>query len=436
MLEDYRWLVSDAAEPWLARVRAEVTASGGASASLLSRLRKELSADRAHLVVKQALLRERAREKFALAERMFFTRKGLEQATDEQVAAAKAARFSSDQPVADLCCGIGGDLLALAQAREARNASEGVVGVERDASTAILAAANLRAGGCTSAAIRLTDAATFPVGDFAAWHIDPDRRPTGKRTTRVELYEPSADALDSRLAANCNAAIKLAPATQVPQHWAPRAEFQWLGSRGECRQQVAWFGSLARHSGQHSATAVDARGGQRTIVGSPNEPVPTAQRLGRFLFEPHAAILAAKLTGVICRERSLAAVSPGVAYLTAAPGDRETLPGNDLPAGKTISGKDSRHLGVAILEPALDAFEVLDLLPLDVRRLKAWCRERRIGRLVIKKRGVAVDPNKLWKAIVGQGDEEALLIVTPIGGHVRVVFVRRVSPPPSADPAA
>jgi hypothetical protein len=84
----------------------------------------------------------------------------------------------------------------------------------------------------------------------------------------------------------------------------------------------------------------------------------------------------------------------------------------------------------------LEAFEVLEVLPLDQKQLRAWCRDRRIGRLVIKKRGVNVDPNKLWKAIVGQGDEEALLIVTPLGGHARAVVARRVSPPPSADPAA
>jgi len=106
-LEDYRWLVSDAAKPWLVRVRDELVDARGPTVALLSRLRKDLSTDRAHLVVEQCELRERAREKFSLAERMFFTRKGLEQATDEQVAAVKAARFPAGA-VADLCCGIGG----------------------------------------------------------------------------------------------------------------------------------------------------------------------------------------------------------------------------------------------------------------------------------------------------------------------------------------
>ena len=46
----------------------------------------------------------------------FFTPVGWEQATDELIAAYKASRFPADGPVADLCCGIGGDLLVLARA--------------------------------------------------------------------------------------------------------------------------------------------------------------------------------------------------------------------------------------------------------------------------------------------------------------------------------
>ena len=45
-------------------------------------------------------------------------RVGLEQASDEVVAAHKAGRFSDCGRVADLCCGIGGDTLALAARAE------------------------------------------------------------------------------------------------------------------------------------------------------------------------------------------------------------------------------------------------------------------------------------------------------------------------------
>lgn len=408
-LDNYRWLVSDAAVPWLARVRAELVEIGGPSVALLAKLRKNLSSEQAHLVVEQCELRARAGDKFSRAEQMFFTRQGLEQATDEQVAESKAVRFPQDVPLADLCCGIGGDLLALAARTPTRRASEGAIGVEHDLPTALLAAANLAAYGSSSGGIQSSDAAMFPVQAVAAWHIDPDRRSSGRRTTRVEQYEPPLETLERLLAANANAALKLAPAADAPDRWRESAELAWYGSRGECRQQVAWFGSLGRHLGQHSATVVDARGGQRTIVGSPAEAVPVSSVLGHFLYEPHAAVLAAKLSGALCCEHSLAAVSAGIAYLTA---------------------DELCH------EPLLAAFEVVDVLPFDQKQLKAYLRERRIGRLEVKKRGVDIDPARLRKTVIGQGDESATLIVAPVQGQIRVIVARRVSPRASGDPAA
>ena len=116
-LDDYRWLVSADATEWLdlAAVR-----QAQATVRLAAELRHHLSLARAHLILEQVELRHRAARKFAVAASMFFAHRGLEQATDQFVAAYKASRFSPAVPVADLCCGIGGDLMALAGARPQR----------------------------------------------------------------------------------------------------------------------------------------------------------------------------------------------------------------------------------------------------------------------------------------------------------------------------
>ena len=391
-LDDCRWLISEAAEPWLAIAREEFS-PGGVGLGLLSRLRKDLPAERAHLIVEQIELRQRAREKFSRAERMFYTRKGLEQATDEQLASYKAARFPTGDLIADLCCGIGGDLVALAERGPTG-------GIDRDPVMALLAGANaqangLRAGQCC---VLEEDALHVPLAG-GAWHCDPDRRAEGRRTTRGELFEPPLAAIDSLLGRNLNAAIKLAPATEAPANWQESAEREWLGSRGECRQQVAWFGKLARFPGRRTATVVDARGGPRTVVGNGEEAVPVAVSLGRYFYEPHAAVLGAKLTTSLSREHELTAVSTGIAYLTS---DR------------------------LIADPALAAFEVVAVLPLDRKQLKAYCREHNIGRLEVKKRGVPIDPERLRKEVIASGDCEATLIVTPAKGAVRALVTRRI----------
>ena len=357
----------------------ELAAAGGqVSVALTTRLRKDLSAERAHLVLEQIDLRQRAREKFTRAERMFFTRKGLEQATDEPMARYKAARFPIENvSIYDLCCGIGGDLIALAQGRTVR-------GVDSDPVCGLLADRNLAAYGADDPIglrIRVEDFvhALESVGSTAcvAWHLDPDRRVVGKRTTNMESFSPPLPIIAKLLALSPNGAIKIAPASEVPPQWQSSAEREWIGSRGECRQQVVWHGDLALRPGRRSATVVDAAGGAATIVGAGDEPLPVAAALGRYLYEPHAAVLAAHLAGVLCGQHGLTAIAPEIAYLTS---DR------------------------LIQEPLLDAFEVLDVLPLDRKQLKAYCRERGLGRLEIKKRGVAVEPEKLRQEIAAAGE--------------------------------
>ena len=98
-LADYRWLISDQARPWLDRV----VVSHESLVQQTTALRKDLSPAQAHLVLEQAELRRRARAKFSQANMMFFTRRGLEQASGERMAEYKARRFQKNLPVADLC---------------------------------------------------------------------------------------------------------------------------------------------------------------------------------------------------------------------------------------------------------------------------------------------------------------------------------------------
>ena len=52
-------------------------------------------------------------------------------------------------------------------------------------------------------------------------------------------------------------------------------------------------------------------------------------------------------------------------------------------------------------------YEVLEELPYQDKRLKAALRERGIGRLTIKKRGVQVVPEELRRRLALRGDAEA-----------------------------
>ncbi len=392
-LDDYRWLVSSAAERWL----ESFLDSPQPSAASVAALRRELSPPRTHLVLEQIELRRRAKAKFSAAGRMFFMGRALEQATDEITAAYKALRFAGVEQAIDLCCGIGGDLLAMSRQCPA-------IGVDRDEVMTLFAEANARAV-LSDAALRVT-CDTRTVGEVdvrqcAAWHIDPDRRPAGRRTTRVELHEPDVDTLDWLLAQNGNAALKLAPAAEVSHAWQDRCELEWISRNRECRQQVAWFGRLATQPGQRRATVLgDVAAPLRTLAGAPLEVEPSASnRVGRFIMEPDAAVLAAGLAPNLAAEHGLARVTAGIAYWTG-----------DAPP----------------IDAALSCFEVESVLPLDVKRLRALLRDRHVGRLEIKKRGVATSPERLRQDLRLAGEEARTLIVTRLDRRVTAILAQRI----------
>jgi hypothetical protein len=405
-LADFRWLLSPEAAPWLELAAKELEPS----VSTIVRLREELLAERVHLVLQQAALRYRARGKYAHAERMFFTPLGLEQATDEAIAGHKADQFarrfgSSGGPLADLCCGIGGDLMALA-------ARGPTIGVDRDPITALLAEANLAACRLPNGSVRTIELATFRVAECTAWHIDPDRRPEGRRTTRAVLHDPPPAAIERLLTECPHGAVKLAPAAVLPDGWDSRAELEWISSRRECRQLVAWFGDFAAdRAGTRRATVLSPAREPRSFVGQANIPVPVAANIGRVVFEPDAAVLAAGLCGALAAACGLEAVTAQAAYLTGDPA------------------------ATVLQDAALACFEVLEIMPLRIKKMRQWLRDRGIGRVEVKKRGVDIDPQRLAAELQGPGEDRATLLVFRKRDKTTAIIARRI-PDPRPSPLA
>src|SRR5262249_57961588 len=121
--------------------------------------------------IRLAEARRRGAAKFTRADRMWLERIGLEQATAEAVARHKAQRFCGRASIAvDLCCGIGGDTLALATHSD-------VIAVDRDEGMCRRTRwnAGVYAAGERVLAVR-SRAESFAVPAGAWVHIDPDRR--------------------------------------------------------------------------------------------------------------------------------------------------------------------------------------------------------------------------------------------------------------------
>jgi SAM-dependent methyltransferase len=354
------------------------------------------SPDLVSAVVGQARLRERARAKFGdFAGGLLFTPAGLEQATRMPVAALHAGRFRSAgvERVADLGCGIGGDALAFA------GAGLRVLAVDADEVTAALAAYNLSPFRPEVEVRHGTAEATVLEPGDAVW-LDPARRTAGHtETSRVapQDYTPSLD-WAFELAASRPVGIKLGPAfdrAAIPGD----AEAQWVSADGSVVELALWSGKLARPWVRRAALVL--RGGTaHELTTQADAPDAETRPLGAFVHEPDGAVIRARLIGEVARSLDAGMLADGIAYVT---GDE------------------------AVTTPFVSTFRVREALPADTKRLAKALRERGVGTLEIKKRGVDVDPATLRTQLKLRGDDSATLILTRVDGKRTAILADRLA---------
>jgi hypothetical protein len=385
-LSDYAWLTGDEAAGWFARL-ADDTRS---ELQQLSALRRELPSQRARLLVQQIDLRRRAVNKFGdMAARMFFTRTHLEQTTDLWIARYKASRLTrfGEHGIGDYCCGIGGDLLAFAET------GRPVTGWDKSDIACLLAKANVPA-----AEIILADVENLQPREHEVWHMDPDRRADGRRGTALHKASPGPGFFDWWLVMNGSGCIKLAPAAVAPPDWS-YGELEWITRDGECRQQVAWFGLVAGFKRRRGATIVAREGVVDMFVSDPGVPLTPAEEPLEYLYDPDPSILAGDLLGALATEMQLQSLGVGGAYLT---------------------GAQVRFSNFAT------PFRVRDCLPLRTTVIAKYCSEHAIGRVEIKKRGVATEPDWLRRRLRLRGDNTATLILARIGKREVAIVAERL----------
>ena len=367
------------------------------AARAVSRLRAAgHSPDLVAAVVGQARLRVKAGAKFGpFADRMLFTRAGLEQATRLPIAARHAGRFRAAgvSSVADLGCGIGGDALGLA------GLGIRVHAVDADEVTAAIAAYNLAPFGDTVTVAHGRAEDTDLSEADAVW-LDPARRTAGHGETRrvsADQWSPSLDWVFGLLQERPGG-VKLGPAFDrelIPDD----VEAQWISADGSTIELVLWAGSLARDDIRRAALVV--RGDEAWELTAPADaPDVEPRELGAFVHEPDGAVIRARLIGEVARSLDAGMLAPGIAYLTS---------------------------DAALTSPFVSSFRVREELPADTKKLARALRERHIGTLEIKKRGVDVDPAVLRTRLSLRGDESATLLMTRVAGRRVALLADRVS---------
>jgi len=412
-------LLTPAGEELLDRLRG-VIVTPELALRLAEELRDRYPAELVAAALTQQSLRTAGREKFSRADDMFFTRTGLEQASAEVLARHSARRFLGLPLVADLCCGIGGDLMALTAS------ADRVLAVDADLSTLRFARRNVavQASGSSAASTAAAPAGAtaasagasaadqlhggrvdrrgpgqrpaavgFVCADvrdlpptmlrgLAGAFIDPARR-TGGRRLRAGDSQPPLDWCLGLAALVPRVGVKAAPGLPhdlVPAGW--EAEFVAVGRA--LKEALLWSPGLA--SATRRATILP--GGDSLVAAPADEPVRVADP-GEYLLDPSPAVTRAGLVQELARELGAWQLDPMIAFLSA-----------DSP----------------IATPFARTLRVLESMPWHEKRVAAKLRELSVGAADIRRRGLAGDVEQIHRRLSLRGDKSATVVLTRRNG--------------------
>jgi hypothetical protein len=181
----------------------------------------------------------------------------------------------------------------------------------------------------------------------------------------------------------------------IPHESVPKGcEAQWISVNGDVTEVALWFNGVARPGVRRSALVLGPQGAAEMSSAEDFDGGPAAG-LGPvhgFLYEPDGAVIRAGLVADVALGLGGHLLDEHIAYF-CAPELHDT--------------------------PFARAYRVLEVMPYNIKALKAWVRSKDIGVLEIKKRGAAVTPEELRKQLLPAGKSRkgatATLVLTRIG---------------------
>ncbi len=388
-LAQLRWLRTPEGTAAVARA-AGLLAEGTDLLAGLARLRAEVGPEHAGPAWELARLRARARPVFgADADVLLLTADTLEQAGRPALAARRAQRLLSDEvdSAVDLGCASGTDTVALARAGAT------VLAVDTDPLARELTAANAEALGVADRvwvvagdAVELVDAARGgEVAGCAAAVLDPARRAGGRRQLDPDRWSPPWSTVATLLDRAPHAVVKVAPGLDHERVPAG-VEAEWVSAGGSIVEALLW-GRGVSSTWRRASLVRDGEVLELTADADPG-PAPSGPVRGR-LHEPDPAVIRSGLVSLVATDLGATLVDPTIAYLTS---------------------------DAATDSPWVSSYRVDEVLPFNLKKLKALLRTRGVGRVVVKKRGSAIEPETLARQLRGEGAGTATVVVTRVAG--------------------
>ena len=346
-------------------------------------LRRHTTPERAAALYEITSTRLLATKKFPDGDRLWFTRTALEQASHQRISQHRAHQLTSVNQIADICCGCGGDLLALATVAPC-------IAIDNDAARLALARANVEQR-------QLHDRVTFVHADAGSYALpptvdmvffDPGRRLGGKRLLHHDDYQPPLALAASWRKPGRMIAIKCAPGLDYADlpFQAPYA-IECVSLNGELRETVVWLD--APWSWRHRATLLTDTQVWQIDDTTPHAPVAIAPPT-TYLYEPDSAVIRAGLVQPLAARIGAVMIDPHIAYLT------------------------STHY---VATPFARCWRIMHQIPFSERAIAQLLHQYGAGAITVKKRGSPVDSDSLAKRLSRPHGTPLVVVLTRVAGQ-------------------
>lgn len=335
-------------------------------------------------MLSQIQLQRRNFKKIPFSNELLFTEQGAQQASSWQLAKYHGEKFRVFNIVADLCCGIGVDLINIAKGKEK------IYAINLDEDTLKLSEYNCKNQNFNNINFMLGKAEDFDQ-QVDAIFIDPDRRSGSNRRIAPEDYSPPFSKI-MRLRNICkNIAVKLSPAIDYKRLNLPLdSTLEFVSENGTLKEILLCMGKLSTENCERKAVLLT----YNLILQNSNVKTKVTE-IQKYLFEPDPAIIRARLVQELGSKIGYNLIDSKLALLT---GSQILL--SDF--GKT--------------------YEVEEIMKYDLKRVRKFIRENEIGELIIKTRGFPESVEKFRKKIKLKGKNSVIMFILRKGDDHIIVF--------------
>ncbi len=335
-------------------------------------------------MLSQIKLQKRNLVKIPISRELLFTEQGAQQASSWEIAKYHAKKFKVFKKVADLCCGIGVDLINIAKRKKK------VYAIDLDVDTMGLAEYNCKRNNLNNIDFKLGKAEEFDQ-QVDAIFIDPDRRPGSNRRIAPEEYSPSFSKIMELRKICPNIAVKLSPAIDYKRLNLPiDSTLEFVSENGTLKEILLCMGKLSTKNCERKAVLLSSN-----LILKNSDVKTKVTEIQKILFEPDPAIIRAGLVQELGSKIDYNLIDSKLALLT----------------GSQIAQSDFGKI-----------YEVEEILKYDLKKVRKYVRENEIGELIIKTRGFPESVEKFRKKIKLKGRNSIVMFILRKGDDHIIVF--------------